>query len=343
MVKVGMIGTGFIGGVHYSAYCKTQGAKVVAICDLDKGKVENLIKGKASGGNISVESANPLSFDPGEIKIYTDIGKILKDPDVEMVDICLPTYMHKDAVIKVVKTGKHVLCEKPMSLNLKEADEMIKVTKKEKVKFMIAHVIRFWPEYVVLKEIIQKKSLGKLLYASFMRHSATPVWTWNNWILDTKKSLSAAVDLHIHDTDYILYICGMPKKVMSLGATKVTKGIDQIMTEYIYGNGAKLYAEGGWAFPPNYPFRMAFWSMFEKGAVEYNSMNVPLTVYENGKDPVQPKLPEGDGYLREIQYFLKCVEENKYPSIVTPEDARDALAIALCELKSVETGNPVVI
>ena len=344
MVKIGIVGCGFIGGVHFSAYCKIKGAKLVAVCDQDSTRANNLVKGISSGGNLSVEAAKPLSFNPSEVKIYTQLEEMLKDPEIQVIDVCLPTYLHKDAVIKAAKAGKNVLCEKPMTLDLKDADEMIAAAKKAKVKFMVAHVIRFWPEYVVLTELITKKSMGKLLEANFQRHSPTPTWTWNNWILDSKKSLSAAVDLHVHDTDYILYVCGIPKSVSSLGVTgRVTKGVDHIMTEYNYGKGPKIFAEGGWAYGAKYPFRMAFWALFEKGAVEFNSMSCKLTVYENGKEPVCPKLPEGDGYLREIQYFLSCVEEGKTPSIVTPQDAKESLRITLSEINSVEKCKPIVL
>jgi predicted dehydrogenase len=343
MPKVGIVGTGFIGGIHYGAYCKINGAEVVAICDLDTEKAKKMVRGEATGGNIQIESAKPVSFNPDDIKFYNKLEDLIADKNVEIVDVCLPTYLHKDAVVKCAREGKDILCEKPMAINLKEADEMIKAVKKAKVKFMVAHVIRFWPEYVVLKQIIDNKSLGKLLSANFMRYSPTPTWTWDNWILNSKKSLSAALDLHIHDTDFILYICGKPKKVCSSGVKKVTKGIDHIMTEYFYGKGPSVYAEGGWAFPEKFPFRMAFWALFEKGAVEYNSMNVPMTIYESGKEPTKPSLPEGDGYLREIQYFLKCVEEEKYPEIVTPLDAYESLKVVLSEIKSVEIGKSVTI
>lgn len=343
MPKVGIVGTGFIGGVHYGAYCKITGAEVVAMCDLDTEKAKKMVKGEATGGNIQIKSAKPVSFNPDNIKFYNKLEDLIADKNVEIVDVCLPTYLHKDAVIKCARGGKNILCEKPIALNLKEADEMIKAVKKAKVKFMVAHVIRFWPEYVVLKEIIDSKSLGKLLSISFMRYSPTPTWTWDNWILNSKKSLSAALDLHIHDADFILYICGKPKKVVSLGVKKVTNGIDHIMTEYFYSKGPLVYAEGGWAFPEKFPFRMAFWSLFEKGAVEYNIMNVPLTLYEQGREPVRLNVPEGDGYLREIQYFLKCVKQGEYPDVVTPEDARESLRIILSEIKSVERDKPVVL
>ncbi|MFH1823762.1 MAG: Gfo/Idh/MocA family oxidoreductase [Candidatus Firestonebacteria bacterium] len=343
MPKVGIVGTGFIGGVHYGAYCKITGAEVVAICDLDTEKAKKMVKGEATGGNIQIESAKPVSFNPNDIKFYNKLENLIADKNIEIIDVCLPTYLHKDAVIKCARGGKNVLCEKPITTNLKDADEMIKVVKKAKIKFMVAHVIRFWPEYVVLKQIIDNKSLGKLLSMSFTRYSPTPTWTWNNWILNSKKSLSAALDLHIHDADFILYICGKPDKVASLGAKKVTKGVDHIITEYFYNKGPSVYAEGGFAFPEKFPFRMAFLALFEKGAIEYNCMNVPMTVYESGKEPIQPNLPEGDGYIREIQYFLKCVEQEKYPATVTPLDARESLRIILSEIKSVETGKPVVI
>lgn len=344
MVKVGIVGCGFIGGVHYSAYCKLSGAKLVAVCDQDPKRAENLIKGKSSAGNLSVETAKPIGFEPEDVKIYSKLEDMLKDPEIEVIDVCLPTYLHKDAVIKAANAGKNVLCEKPISLSLKDADAMIAAAKKNKVKFMVAHVIRFWPEYVVLTEIVTRRSLGKLLELNMQRHSPTPTWTWNNWILDVKKSLSAAIDLHIHDTDYIYYLCGMPKVVASLGIKgQVTKGVDHIMTNYYYGKGPKVFAEGGWVYGPKYPFRMAFWALFEKGAVEFNSMNCQLAVYENGKEPVKPKLPEGDGYLREIQYFLKCVENGRYPSVVTPADARESLRLALSEINSVENGKQVVL
>ncbi|MCX5776198.1 MAG: Gfo/Idh/MocA family oxidoreductase [Candidatus Firestonebacteria bacterium] len=345
MSKIGIVGCGFIGGVHFSAYCKIKGAQLIAVCDQDLTRAKNLLQGASSVGNISVESVKPVSFNTSEVKIYTRYEEMLKDPEIDIIDVCLPTYLHKEAVVKAAKAGKHILCEKPIALSVKEADEMIKAAKKAKVKFMVAHVIRFWPEYAVLAELIKTKAMGKLLEANFQRHSPTPTWSWNNWILDEKKSMSAAGDLHIHDTDYILYICGTPKSVSSLGVKgRVTKkGVDHIMTQFNYGNGPKVYSEGGWAYGDKYPFRMAFWALFEKGAVEFNSMNCQLTVYEDGKEPVKPIPPAGDGYLREIQYFLNCIENGKNPSIVTPDDARESLRITLAEINSVEKAKPIVL
>ena len=344
MKKIGLVGCGFIGSVHYNAYCRIKGAKVVAVCDQDYKRAESLLQGENPAGNISTTNKNPISFNPASVEVYTDLKEMLKNPQIDIIDVCLPTYMHKEAVIKSAEARKHIFCEKPMALSLKEADQMLAAVKKNKVKFMVAHVIRFWPEYVVLTEYISKKSLGDLLLLKLQRLSPTPTWTWNNWVLDSKKSLSAALDLHIHDTDYILNICGKPKAVSSVGLKGVvSQGVDHIHTGYIYAGGPKVSAEGGWAYVANYPFRMAFNALFEKGAIEYDSMNCKMKVYEKGRPAITPVLPKGDGYLREIQYFLKCVETDRCPSIVTPKEARESLRITLAEINSMENGKPVVL
>jgi len=344
MTKIGLVGCGAIGAVHYSAYCKLKGVKIAAVCDQDHLRAENMLQGKPLTGNIPGKKVKSGSFNPVDVAVYTGLDEMLRDPEIDIIDICLPTFLHKEAVIKSAKAKKHILCEKPIALNLKDADQMLAAVKKYKVKFMVAHVIRFWPEYVVLTEYITKQALGKLLELNLQRHSPAPVWSWNNWLMDEKKSLSAALDLHIHDTDYISYICGKPLYVSSLGVKNaVSKGIDHIMTEYYFKKGPKVFAEGGWAYPPQYPFRMAFWALFEKGAIEFNSLNCQMTVYEKGRAPLKPRLPKDDAYLREIQYFINCIEKDRPPSIVTPKDAREALRITLAEINSVEKGKPVVL
>ena len=344
MSKVGIVGSGFIGGVHYGSHSKLADSQVIAICDIDVEKAKKTVSGEASGGNLTVEKSKPVGFDPEKIEYYSDYDKMLKNKDIEVIDVCLPTYMHKEAVIKAAKAGKHVLCEKPMALDTKDCKEMMKAVKKAGVNFMVAHVIRFWPEYVALKELIDSKTLGKLLALNLQRHSPTPTWTWKNWILEAKNSGAAALDLHVHDTDYVLYLCGMPKAVSSVGVKGyATKGVDHLTTQFFYKNGPKVTAEGGWAYAPKYPFRMAFWALFEKGAAEFSSLNYPMIVTPYGKEPFKPKLLSSDGYTNEIAYFLKCVKEGKEPSIVTPKDARDSVELVLAEVKSVEKGKPVVL
>ncbi|MFH2068499.1 MAG: Gfo/Idh/MocA family oxidoreductase [Candidatus Omnitrophota bacterium] len=330
MVKVGVIGAGFMGAMHSQCYSLMPGAKLVGIADIRKEKAAE-VKKKSNA------------------KFYDNAEELLKNPEVDMVDICLPTYLHPEWVIKAAAAGKSVICEKPIALKVQDADRMVEAADKHKVIFMVAQVIRFWPEYTRLKEIYDRKELGGLVSLHLTRLSPTPTWGWENWLGDARKSGSALVDLHIHDTDYLLYLCGKPKGLYSCGR-KIDGGYCHILTSFNYPDFI-VTAEGGWDFVDTFPFRMAFTANFEKGTVEYNSFAAnPFAVYTEGKSEF-PKLAgdaiqaEGGGnvsslggYYNETKYFVDCVEKGKRPTIVTPEAARDSLALVLKEYQSAASG-----
>ena len=335
MVKVGVIGAGVMGGMHSQCYALLPGAELVGIADIRKEKVKELAK-----------KFNIVAYENGE--------ELLKS-GVDVVDICLPTHVHREWVVKAANFGKNVLCEKPICLSLNDADEMVAAAHKNNVIFMVAQVIRFWPEYIRLKEIKDSGELGKLLSLSLSRLSPLPTWGWENWLQSPEKSGSALFDLHIHDTDYLLYLLGKPKAVFSSG-TKVNGGYGHIFSFFEYPD-CPVSAEGGWDFVDVFPFRMAYVARFEKGVVEYNTgYNKPFAIYSEGKAEY-PKLGEDipkvtdtsgniselGGYYNEIKYFVECVEEKKKPSIVTPEDARKSLALVLKELESAEKGEKICV
>ena len=334
MVRIGVIGAGFMGSMHTQCYALLPGVKLVGIADCRKEK--------------AVELADKFGC-----IAYENAGNLLKNSEVDAVDICLPTFLHKKWVIKAAKAGKHVLCEKPIALTVKDADKMVEAADKQGVIFMVAQVIRFWPEYVRLKEIYQKGELGRLVSLHLTRLSPTPTWGWENWLGTSQKSGGALIDLHIHDTDYLQYLLGQPKSLYSVGR-KVDEGYWHIMTSFKYPEMV-VTAEGGWDFVDTFPFRMAFVANFEKGVVEYNSMYTkPFAIYTPGKSefpqlaPDSPHPSEGGGnisalggYYNEIKYFVECVEKREKPAVVTPEEARNSLGIALKEFKSAEKGKEI--
>lgn len=349
MVRVGILGAGFMGEMHSNVYANLEGmVKLVAVCDYDTGKA----------GKIAIpRGATPFSLSNFEKFINSGI---------ELVDICIPTYSHAEYTIKVAEAGKHVLCEKPIALSLEEADRMIEAIQREKVKFMVAHCIRFWPEYIILKEYVEKKKLGKLKSLFLSRLSPTPTWTWSNWIVKPEKSGGAVLDLHIHDTDFVTYLLGIPDSVYSKGTTN-KNGLSHIYTTYNYNiPNLAIVSEGGWDMPEKFPFNMSYLAIFEGGILSFSSGQQPnLLCYINGKETFTPEMPsqgfatgiplafqelksnsgetKGNisalgGYFNEIKYFVECIEKAKYPEIVTPKDARESLRIILAEIKSVETG-----
>lgn len=131
MVRIGLLGCGFIGKVHAKAYAQIPDAKVVAVVDRDSGRAK--------------EVAEELGAE-----VVPVVDDLLSRQDIDMVDVCLPTYLHADHVIAAARAGKHVLCEKPMALSLEQADAMIEATEQAGVAFMVGHTLRFWPEYVAI-------------------------------------------------------------------------------------------------------------------------------------------------------------------------------------------------
>jgi predicted dehydrogenase len=213
---------------------------------------------------------------------------------------------------------------------------------------MVAQVIRFWPEYVFLKDLYDRKELGKLKSIIMTRLSARPVWGWENWLQQPLKSGGALVDLHIHDTDYCLYLLGWPEKISSRGV-KTKFGWDHIFSTFTYRGGAVATLEGGWDMPDKFPFTMAFIANFEKGTVEYNSRHNIFNIYKTTGEIESPKLgvemeAKGTGgnisslggYFKEIEYFLEVCQGEKVPSIITPREPVESLRLALEEMKIAE-------
>lgn len=338
MVKVAIVGAGVMGGMHAEVYRNLDRTRLTAIADSD------LEKGR-------------LLADKYRVTAYSSLQEVLNQEDVDAVDICLPTFLHKEYVIKAARLGKDILCEKPIALTVKDAEEMIQAVKKARVKLMIAQVIRFWPEYVKLKKIYQSGELGRLLSITLTRLASTPTWAWDNWLADAKRSGGALLDLHIHDTDYLLYLLGKPLSLVSRVSSARLK-YAHVFTTFTFPDEVIAFAEGGWDMPDNFPFTMAYTALFEKGAVEFNSGHEKtLAIYRPGKEIEYPAIkPELEtkasgkgniadlgGYFSEIKYFINCLENNEEPTQASAQSARDSLQIVLDEMKSADSGKIIEI
>ena len=331
MVKVGLIGAGFMGEMHANCHIAAKGGKLVAVSDVRE------------------ENAQKLA-DLAKAAVYTDADKMLAEADIDMVDICLPTSMHCKWTVKAAQAGKHVLCEKPIALTVAQADKMIAACRKARVQFMVGQVIRFWPEYQLLKDYLDRKKLGKLRSLQLKRLSPPATWSWKNWLNNPKLSGAALIDLHIHDTDFARCMLGDPVSVDSVGTGR--KGAwNHIFTNYAY-KGVAVHAEGGWDYPTTFPFCMAYRAIFEQGTLDFDCTRTPtLTLYPVDGSPSHPEPPapkikgeagggnisELGGYGNEIQYFLDCLNKGHKPTITTAKDARDSLALVMQELKSADS------
>lgn len=318
MKRVALIGIGGMGSVHFNCYKDVENAQVVAVCDVRT----DMAKEKVNDENVH---------------IYADFDELLANENVDIVDICTPSYMHKEMSIKALECGKHVLCEKPMSLNSEDTAKIIEAAEKSGKMFMTAHVVRFMRPYIALKQIIEGGTLGKLLRLDMKRISAIPLWSWEDWMRDVSKSGGTPIDLSIHDIDFVQYMFGEPNEVKSV-YHKLSGNNDYIISELVY-DGFVVSTEGGW-YNYEIPFNASFDAVFENGRLQLkdgklykNEEELELDTPETAAD-TGINISNVDGYGGEIIYFVDCVEKGVNPDIVTPESSQNSIKLVERILKN---------
>jgi len=329
-MRIGILGSGFMGGTHARAYAKIPGVEVAAVSSLHLDKAEKL------AGEVGARAT-------------TDDRTIIEDPAIDAISNTLPTHLHPESTIAALKAGKHVLLEKPFALTAPECDGMIAAAKASGRILMVAHVLRFWGGYVSLIEFVQSGRLGKPISAIAMRLSQMPAWA--DWFLDPSQSGGAVLDLSVHDFDVVNWVLGAPKSVYGRGKEFRPGLWNDIHASIGYG-GANGFVEGSEFMPQGYPFMCGLKVLCEGGVAEFafraGGVSVEmgggstLLVHEAGKAfPLVAK--PGDGYQNQADYFVACVRDSRMPAQGTPEQARLAVRTANAARQSFETGAVVAI
>lgn len=331
-MKVALIGAGGIGEAHSNAYLLMEDVKIAFVVDPVKENADKLAK---------VHGA----------KAYYSLDDLLANEKPDMVDICVPSYLHKEVAIKCMDAKIHTLCEKPIANKMEDALEMMEAYKRNGVLFMIAQVVRFMPEYVYLKKLCDNGDYGKLLHASFSRMCQAPIWG-SGWYTDTTKSGLAPFELHIHDEDFIHYLLGLPKEVNSIGFDHPENHNSYVSTRYVYEDGLTVQAEGGWYSGP-LPFFMEYMAIFDKAVIQFKDNTVMVYPKEGEAFKAELEnvvnvtsdinLKNAGGMYNEIRYFIDCIRNGKPIEVVTPEQSIGTLDMLLKELESRSTGNAVKI
>ncbi len=310
MLKVGLVGVGGISGAHIPAWEEMENAELVCLCDIRPERMEKY-------------SAK---------RCYTDIDEMLANEKLDILDICLPTYLHADVAVKAMEMGINVVTEKPISLKEEDVERVYSTAAKNNVKFMVAQVLRFWPEYELLKEIYETEKYGKLLSGTMIRLGGYPKWSWDGWMMDEKRSGLTPFDLHIHDLDFMVYAFGMPKVAHQYRA-KLPKQ-DFISICYDFGDFS-INSEASW-YAASYPFTAEFRFQFENAIVANEKGKMMIYLPDDEKidlsqqaegDTGSINLPKSDAYANELIYFADCVENNKPVEKVKPEELTCVLKI----------------
>lgn len=326
MIKVGIIGLGGMGGVHFNAYQSNPQAQIVAVCDVDEAKLQ--------GGGTHLNIGGGSKMDLSGIKSYQNAAELLNDAEVDLVDICLPTSLHAQYAVKALQAGKHVFCEKPIALTVEEADEMEAARKASNQQLMIGHCLRYWPQYLQAFEIIESGKYGQPLYARFHRSGATPTWSWDGWLQDGARSGGAVLDMHIHDVDTAIWWFGTPDEIRADG--HVINGLPMsVDATWRYNKGPLVYLHGSWDDNGG-PFRMSYKVVMEQATVEWDSSKGDaVLLHQNGK--TQPiEVSTESAYQAEIDDFLSCLIEGRPMTRITSQGSRKTLEVVLEELRQIE-------
>lgn len=330
MLKVGLIGAGFMGSMHTACYeaLTDLDVKITAVADVREEKAK--IVAEKTGASI-----------------YATGLELIKNADIDIVDICLPTYLHTIHAVAAMKKGHAVFLEKPACGTLEDAELLLKTEVETKVPVMVGQCIRLWSEYKWLKDAIDNKIYGKVLSGTFKRVSSYPTWDWNSWLNNPEQSGTVALDMHVHDVDFIRYIMGEPDEVTSTAARDDEGVIQQIFSAYKYGNTA-IACEACWDYPSKFPFSMAYRVKMEKATVVFNSTYTPtLTAYPVDGMTFAPELEKEfetenniggnlsslGGYYNELKYFIERIQAEEPLEVAPLSEGIKSVKLSLKEIE----------
>ena len=344
MIRVGIAGIGFMGMIHYLAYQKIRGVKVAALCEQDKKRLAG--DWRTIKGNFGPQGEK---MDLSGIDRYGDLDEMLADPNLDMIDICLPPSWHAKVVIAALKAGKHVFCEKPIAMNPADANRMVQAAKKARKLLSIGQVLAFFPEYEYAYQAIHGGKYGRLLGGHFKRIISDPVWMKDFY--DPQRCGGPMLDLHVHDAHFIRLVCGMPKAVQTVGTMR-GEVVERFSTQFIYDPPRMVTASCGVIDQQGRPFTHAYEIYLEKATLFFDYAAIakvgdavtPLTVLLNNGKVLRPKLGSGDpvdAFVAELGEAARAVRSNKPSPRLAGELARDAVVLCQKQTESVVRGRAV--
>lgn len=325
-MKIGLIGIGSMGHAHASAW-QALGADVVGVTALDPAATE--------------EFAHRFGLQP-----YASYEELLDAVDI--VDLCVPTDLHRAFTEQAAAAGRHVICEKPIALSSADGEAMITACRQAGVRLFIAQVVRFFPQYRAARDLLVSGQLGDLGTLTLRRVSSAPMGG-RAWFSDESRSGGMLFDLMIHDLDYAHWLGGPVERVYARSLTGQNPGAhsDYAQVTLRFTSGALALIEGGWVLPPG-EFRTAIDLAGSAGLIEWSSDSGGTVREFIRRDDAPgtpgvalPSLAVGrDPFEAELEHVLTAIRDDQ-PFIVSAEDALVAVKLAEAARASLRSGAPV--
>lgn len=320
-MRIAIWGAGKMGQVHGDAYRKMSGeVQISYVIERDREKARAFAKEFHCTPAESIEE--------------------LERGSVEAVDICLPTHLHQEAVLKSLNLCDAIFCEKPVCLGREEYVRMQRAVETGPGFVMIGQVLRFWNGYVKARELVQAGAVGAPRMISCSRRQKMPVWSEGNWLADSRKSGGLLMDLCIHDVDYVYWLLGSPGRV-SCEIVEQDGVTSHGLVTLVY-EGCCAQIVGSWGMPEGFhngELEAVLEIVGDRGMITYRGGETLELIGEEGREEIG--LTPGDGYEEELGYFIRCVRERIVPTRSDILSVKGTMEILWAARRAFEEKRPV--
>jgi len=311
VIKVGIVGAGFIGKIHANALSEVENGVLHMVYDIDANAAQSLAQ-------------------KHRCRVASSFDELLES--VDAVVLAVPTTSRRDYLERIFEKRIPTLCEKPLARTLEEAEWIVSKVAETGTKFMVDHVVRFFPEYAEVNKRVRAGEIGTVSEARSFRGGPFPAWS--QWFRSFNKSGGVILDLAIHDIDFWLWTLGNVREVRAQSldfSEHISK--DHCYVILAFDNGAVVHIEGTWAYPPQAPFKTAVEVVGSKGTLSFENTQVtPIAVYTEGETRIESPARLSPN-ARVMESFLNSIERD-LPVQVTAEDGLKAVEISLLAIKS---------
>jgi len=328
MLNLGIAGTGYIGRVHLEAARGVSDLRVLAVATLEAEEIRKAFPG---------------------LQIYPTYQELFRDDRLDAVIICLPSHLHEVATVEAAERGLHVLCEKPMGLEAASAQRMLQAARDHDRILMMAHVLRFWPQYARIKKLLDAGEIGPVRSVTARRLAKYP--PWSAWFRDPAKGGGCLLDLQIHDVDCIHWPLEHPQSVYTVGIQSPTGSWDHVHTILNYPQ-AQAAIEATYLMPESWPFTTSIHILGTGGAIEYAfrvGANIQerdhashfFRLYKSDGTVSEPSASAEDMFAAQLRYFSRCVADRQLPRTCPPEETCQVMQVMTASRQSAERGQVV--
>ncbi|MBM3189742.1 MAG: Gfo/Idh/MocA family oxidoreductase [Chloroflexi bacterium] len=324
-VRLAILGAGTIGSIHGLCVEHVPATEVSAVWSRSGDKAHAL------AGRL-------------DARVCSSVAEAVSRPDVDAVLVCTPTFLHEEHALAAIRAGKHVICEKPVARTLPEAARIIEAAQRAGVHLLVAHVVRFFPEFRRLHDLVLDGTIGRPALVRMSRAASFPRGS-GDWHNDLERSGGVLLDMGIHDLDWLLWTFGPARRIHARGLLQRGQAfLDYALVTLRLASDAIAHVECSWAEREG--FRVHEEVSGDAGLLTYDSEDSTALRIDLRHPPARETGVEvpttytaQSPYVLQLQHFARCIQGLE-ELIITPAEAYEALRVSLAGLEAIRSGQP---